>query len=109
MLRFMPVVYFLFAAALIGGGAMGSRVSGTWHSIGGALAFGMVAVIAGIVTRTNPQTGLVIGLVDALAVGAFFVYRFMSTGKVMPAMPSIGLALIIAGVTAVAMASAKAR
>lgn len=103
----MPIVYYVFAAALIGGGAMGSKVSGTWHSIAGALGFGIVAIIAGVVTRNNPQTGLVIGLVDALAVGAFFVYRYTSTGKPMPAFPSIAMALIVAGLTIAAMNAAK--
>lgn len=102
MLKIMPIVYYLFAAALIGGGGMGSRVSGTWHSVGGGLAFGIVAIIAGVITRKNPPMGLIIGLVDALAVGAFFVYRYSSTGNPMPAFPSIAMALLVVGLTVAA-------
>ena len=109
MSKFMPVVYFVFAVALIGGGAMGSRVSGTWHSIGGALGFGIVAALAGFLVMNGSRTGLLLGLVDALAVGGFFVYRYMSTGKTVPAFPSIAMALIVAGLTVAAMASAKGR
>lgn len=103
MLNFMPIVYFLYAVVLVGGGAMGSKVSGKTSSLLGSLAFGVVAVAAGILARSNPRAGLILGLIDALAVAAFFVYRYQSTGKPMPAFPSIALSAIVAALTAVAL------
>ena len=75
----------------------------------GLWGFGIVAIIAGVITRTNAQSGLIIGLVDALAVGGFFVWRYVTSHNPMPAFPSIALALIVAGITLAAMNSAKTR
>jgi uncharacterized membrane protein (UPF0136 family) len=99
----MPVVYYAFAAILVGGGIMGSHVSGKPSSFLGSLAFGTVAVIAGVLARSNPRAGLILGLVDALAVAIFFVYRYSVTGKPMPAFPSIALSAIVIILTAIAL------
>ena len=98
----MSVVYFVYAAILVGGGAMGSRASGKSSSIMGSAAFAFVAIVAGFIARSNPRVGLIIGLIDALAVAGFFVYRFASTGKPFPAAPSIALSLVVLALSAIA-------
>jgi uncharacterized membrane protein (UPF0136 family) len=95
VLNAMPIVYFVYAAALIGGGAMGSKVSGKSSSLLGSLAFGVVAVAAALLLRGNPRAGLILGLVDAVAVAGFFVYRYTATKSAMPAFPAIGMSLIV--------------
>lgn len=96
-------LYYVYAAILVGGGAYGSKVSGKWSSLGGSAVFGAIAVIAALVARTNPRLGLIIGLVDATLVTAFFIYRYMGTHKAMPAFPSIGISVILAILTVVAL------
>jgi uncharacterized membrane protein (UPF0136 family) len=101
----MPIVFYVYAAILVAGGVMGSRVSGKPSSILGSLAFGSVAVVAGILTRSNPRAGLILGLVDALAVALFFVYRYSVTHKAMPAFPSIALSALVVILTAISIAN----
>lgn len=103
MLNNMPIIYFVYAALLAGGGVMGSLASGKPSSLLGSAGFALVAVVAGVLTRSSPSTGLIVGLLDALAVAAFFVYRYASTGKAMPAFPSIALSLLVVIATLIAL------
>jgi uncharacterized membrane protein (UPF0136 family) len=97
VLNAMPIVYFVYAAALVGGGVMGSMKSGKPSSLLGSLAFGAVAVAAALVLKGNPRAGLIIGLIDAVAVALFFVFRYVTseTKSPMPAFPAIGMSLIV--------------
>ncbi len=99
----MPLVYYAYAAILVGGGAMGFIMAKSPWSLIGSLGFGAVAVVAGLLTRNNAQAGLVIGLVDALAVAGFFAYRYAGTHKAMPAFPSIGLSVLVIALTVAAL------
>jgi uncharacterized membrane protein (UPF0136 family) len=105
VLNAMPIVYFLYAAALVGGGAMGSKVSGKSSSLLGSLAFGAVAVVAAMLLKGNPRAGLILGLIDAVAVAGFFFMRYMSTQKAMPAFPAIGMSVIVLILSFVALSS----
>jgi len=107
MLKFMPIVYYVYAAALLGGGLMGFKMAGSTKSIYGGAAFAAVAVIAGLLTRSQPGTGLIVGLVNAIAVAGFFFYRYLSTGKPMPAFGSIGLSVVVIALTLAAFAAAR--
>ncbi|MDX1932301.1 MAG: TMEM14 family protein [Capsulimonadales bacterium] len=102
MLKFLPIVYYIYAATLVGGGVMGSVVSKKPSSLLGSLAFGIVAVVAGALLTRNPRAGLIIGLLDAVAVGIFFAYRYSVTQKPMPAFPSIALSVIVLVLTLLA-------
>ena len=104
MLKILPFVYYAFGAILMGGGAMGSKVSGKSSSLMGSAAFAVLAIVAGILLKNNPRIGLILGLVNSLAVAGFFFYRYTSTGKPFPAFPSIGLSLIVLALTVIAMA-----
>jgi uncharacterized membrane protein (UPF0136 family) len=105
VLNAMPIVYFLYAAALVGGGVMGTMKSGKPSSLLGSLAFGAVAVAAAFVLRGNPRAGLIVGLIDTVLVAAFFAYRYMETKNAMPAFPAIGMSAIVLILSAVALSS----
>jgi uncharacterized membrane protein (UPF0136 family) len=107
VLNLMPVVYFAYAAILLGGGIMGFVAAKSSASLIGSSVFAAVSVVAAVLTRSNPSAGLGLGLINALAVGGFFVYRYLSTGKPMPAFPSIALSLLVVIVTLVALGSAR--
>jgi len=107
MLNWMPIVYYVYAALLLGGGMMGMKVAGSTKSVVGASIFALVAVAAGVLTRSNPRAGLILGLLDALAVTALFVYRYMDTRKPMPAFGSIGLSVVVLVLTVAAFSALK--
>ena len=107
MVHLMPVVYYVFAAILLGGGAMGSYVSQKPSSLLGSAAFAAVSVVAGVLTGRNAATGITVGLVNAIAVAGFFVYRYLETRKAMPAAPSILLSLAVIAMSLLALAAAR--
>lgn len=98
----MPLIFFLYAAILFGGGLMGYMVAKSTMSIVGSAAFAAVSIVAGLLTRNNPSAGLTVGIINALAVAGFFIYRYQSTGKPMPAFPSIALSILVIIIAAVA-------
>ncbi len=106
MEKIIPIVYYVYAVLLIGGGAMGSKVSGKPSSIVGSLIFGAVVVVAGVLTKHHPRVGMILGIVDALAVTGFFIYRYSHTHKAMPAFPAIAMSLVVVVLTAITFASA---
>jgi len=103
----MPVVYFLYAAALFGGGMMGYIKAHSVPSVIGSTIFAAIAIVAGIITRNNPNTGLIIGIIDALLVIALFIYRFIETQKGAVAFPAIGMSVIVLGLTIAALVALK--
>ena len=103
MISKMPIVYFVFAALIVGGGSVGSKVSHSWHSIAGSLAFGAVAVVCGLLTRRNPKAGLTLGWINALAFIGFFIYRFTQTGNMMAAMGPMMLGAIAFALSLIAL------
>jgi uncharacterized membrane protein (UPF0136 family) len=76
-------------------------------SILGSAVFAALAVAAAVVARTNPRLGFIIGLVNTVLVTGFFIYRYTSTGKAMPAIPSIALSIIVAILTVMALMNLK--
>lgn len=107
MLNAMPLVFFVYAAILFGGGMMGFIRAQSVMSLVGSGVFALMSVIAGVVTRSNPNTGLAIGLINALAVAGFFLYRYQQTQKAMPAIPSIALSLVVIALTVAALMTAR--
>ena len=109
MLNITQIAYFVYAAILLGGGFMGSQVSGKSSSLIGSGIFAAVSVLAGVLTGRTPTTGLVVGGINALAVAGFFAYRYLEseTRKVMPAIPSIILSLLVLILTVAAFSSAQ--
>ena len=103
MISKMPIVYFVFAVLIVGGGIVGTKISHSWHSIAGSLAFGAVAVVCGLLTRRNPKAGLTLGWINALAFICFFIYRFTQTGLLMPAMGPMMLGAIAFALSLIAL------
>ena len=60
----------------------------------GGLA-GVLIIGAGVLSASNPKVGYGTATVLAVALTAFFIYRFVSTGKAMPAMGVIGLSVVM--------------
>ncbi len=109
MLNITQIVYFVYAAILLGGGFMGSQVSGKSSSLIGSGIFAAVSVAAGVLVGRAPVSGLTLGGVNALAVAGFFLYRYLGseTRKFMPAIPSIILSLLVLFLTIAAFSSAQ--
>lgn len=107
MLNAMPVIYFLYAAALFGGGMMGFIQKHSVPSVIFSTIFAVIAIAAGVTTRNNANTGLTIGIIDALLVIGVFIYRYMKTHNAMPAFPAIGMSVIVIGLAVVALLSIK--
>ena len=85
MFEFARAYLFLFGALTIAGGVMGfvkakSRASLIAGGISGALL-----LVAGWLVSTGGRSGLVLGLVVALALAMRFVMTFKKSGKMMPA------------------------
>ena len=104
MLNLLPFVYFFYAVALFGGGYMGYKTAGSVPSLVGSSVFAVLAMVAGIVTRQNAHNGLLIGLETAMLVIGLFLFRYIQTGKPMPAFGAIFLSVVVAVLTVITIA-----
>ena len=107
MLSNMPLIFYLYAAILFGGGIMGYVAARSVMSVIGSAAFAAISIVAGLLTRSNASAGLTVGILNALAVAGFFLYRYQSTGKPMPAFPSIALSIIVIILAAIAFSGLR--
>ncbi|MBC7806263.1 MAG: TMEM14 family protein [Akkermansiaceae bacterium] len=103
MLNAIPFVYFFYAVALFGGGYMGYKTAGSVPSLIGSSLFAVLAIAAGIISLQNKHNGLLLGLETAMLVIGLFVFRYIQTGKPMPAFGAIGMSVIVAIVTVMAV------
>lgn len=103
MQNLVPILYYVYALILFGGGLMGFR-AGSVPSLIGSSVFAAVAVTAALLCKNNPRMGLIIGLINAVAVTGFFIYRYISTQKPFPAFPAIGISVIVLILTGIALA-----
>ena len=100
----MQIVYVLYAVALLGGGVMGFVRAGSTPSLIGSSVFAAMAVAAAVLTGRNPTTGIGLGLATAVLVAGFFLYRFLNSGKFMPAGAALAMSLIVLVISLVALA-----
>lgn len=100
-------VYFAYAALLVVGGGIGLIVGKSPMSLVGGAVFGLIAVFAAFLIINGGRVGLYVGLVDALAVAGFFLYRYLDKGKVMPAIPTIALSVIVIALSIIALVQSK--
>lgn len=103
MLNAIPFVYFFYAIALFGGGYMGYKTAGSVPSLVGSSIFAVLAIAAGIISFQSKHNGLLLGLETAMLVIGLFVFRYIQTGKPMPAFGAIGMSVIVAVLTIVAV------
>jgi len=98
MLNILPIIYFAYAVALFGGGMMGYVKAHSLPSVYGSTVFAILAIVGGIIIQrnpTNPGQGLLIGIETAMLVIGLFIFRYIETGKGMPAFPAIGMSVIV--------------
>ncbi len=91
----LSVAVIVYGIAVAAGGVMGYVEAKSIMSIlTGGLA-GVLIIIAGVMSNSNPKAGYGTAAVLALLLTAFFIYRFVSTHKAMPAMGVIGLSVLM--------------
>lgn len=95
-MKFAHWFLLFYAVAIIGGGVMGYVSAQSMASLIAGSVFGLLLVLALVLSMRNPTTGFVFGGVVALMLLAFFGYRYYETGKFMPAGMTIILSLIAA-------------
>src|SRR5437879_1531007 len=91
----LSVAVIVYGIAVAAGGVMGYKEAHSiWSLIMGGLA-GLLIIGAGVVSGSHPKAGYGMATVLALALIAFFVYRFAVTHKAMPAFGVIGLSTLM--------------
>ncbi|MEA2551923.1 MAG: hypothetical protein QOJ65_99 [Fimbriimonadaceae bacterium] len=91
----LSIAVIVYGLCVAGGGIMGFVTAGSpMSAIVGGLT-GLLLVIFGLVSKTNPKVGYGGAAVLAIALIAFFIYRYMSTQKPMPAFGVIGLSVLM--------------
>src|SRR5690348_10431406 len=93
----LSIAVIVYGIAVAAGGVMGKVAAGSNMSLlTGGLA-GVLIIIAGVVAKNNPRAGFAGAAVLALALTAFFVYKFATdpAHKPMPAMGVIGLSVLM--------------
>lgn len=91
----LSIAVIVYGIAVAAGGVMGYVEAKSIMSILTGGLTGVLLIIAGVVSASQPKVGYGAATVLALALLGFFVYRFMSTHKMMPAMGVIGLSVIM--------------
>jgi uncharacterized membrane protein (UPF0136 family) len=91
----LSIAVIVYGIAVAAGGVMGYVEAKSIMSIlTGGLA-GVLIVIAGFVSASQPKAGYGTAAVLALGLTGFFIYRFATTHKAMPAMGVIGLSVVM--------------
>ncbi len=96
------LVYALIIAA---GGVMGYVSAQSMVSLVNGLVAAVILLVGLAISFKNPPVGFGLSAVVALALGAFFAYRFFTTGKWMPG----GMTMILSAVAFVLMLLATLR
>jgi len=91
----LSIAVIVYGIAVAGGGVMGYVEAKSIMSILTGGLIGVLLIIAGVISSSQPKVGYGSATVLALALLAFFIYRFMSTHKMMPAMGVIGLSVVM--------------
>lgn len=86
----------LYAFLVAAGGCIGCFIAGSIPSLVAGLLFGLLILINALRMFKGSIRGQQIAIIQAITLGSFFVYRYQSTGKLMPALPMITLSFFIA-------------
>ncbi|MCH9634532.1 MAG: hypothetical protein S4CHLAM7_12850 [Chlamydiae bacterium] len=82
-------VVLAYATLVLLGGMLGCFIAGSIPSLIAGVTFGVLIAFNGIkMLKGNPK-GQQLALIQAIILGSFFVYRYQTTQKAMPAIPMI--------------------
>jgi uncharacterized membrane protein (UPF0136 family) len=91
----MQVAVLLYALIIAAGGVMGYVSAKSTISLVSGLISGALLLAAFGLTFRNPKLGFGFAALIALALGIFFLIRFLETGKWMPAGISVALSALM--------------
>lgn len=91
----LSIAVIVYGIMVAGGGIMGFVQAGSpMSAITGGIA-GLLLMGAGFISKSNPRAGFAAAAVLAVALIAFFFYRYSTTHKPMPAFGVIGLSALM--------------
>jgi len=85
----------IYALIIAAGGIMGYVSAKSTASLISGLISGVLLLVAFALSLRNPKVGFALAALIALALGVFFLIRFLNTGKWMPAGVSVVLSAIM--------------
>jgi uncharacterized membrane protein (UPF0136 family) len=92
--------YFLYAAIVLAGGALGYARAKSSASLISSVVFAVLIAAGGVLLILgHPRSGLALGILSAIALTGFFLPRYVKTRKPMPAIPMIALSVIALAVS----------
>ncbi len=105
----IAVLYLVYAAVLIAGGAFGYAKSRSVPSLASGAASGVVMVFAAVIVHHHPRVGLGLGALVGLALAAVFARRYAATRRPMPALPILALSVLVLAYSLLRLTPALAR
>jgi uncharacterized membrane protein (UPF0136 family) len=91
----LSIAVIVYGVMVAGGGIMGYVQAGSpMSAITGGLA-GVLLIVAGVMSKNNPKAGYTMAAILAVALIAFFFYRYSTTHRAMPAFGVIGLSVLM--------------
>jgi uncharacterized membrane protein (UPF0136 family) len=84
----------VYAVVTVIGGVIGYKTAKSAASLIASLISGALLLLGFALSRTNPQLGLGIAAVVALALGIFFAMRIVKKGAKMPAVVMLPLSVV---------------
>ncbi len=104
MIDLTKIYYFIFGALTIAGGVMGYVKKHSHVSLIAGGLCGVLLLMAGVMLRDKPQTGLALGGAVSLALVGWSLYNFFPKHKMMPHGMILGFGVLAIVLTAVSFA-----
>jgi len=89
------IAVLVYALIIAAGGVMGYVSAKSTPSLISGLLSGALLLVAFALSLRNPKVGFGFAALIALALGVFFLIRFINTGKWMPAGVSVVLSAVM--------------
>lgn len=89
-------IVMVYATLVFSGGLLGAFIAGSMPSLIAGSAFGLLIFLNAFKMYKGQVKGQHLAIVQAIILGSFFVYRYQTTQKLMPALPMIVLSFFIA-------------